>query len=487
MEISASRSLDVLEIDGASNRGIDEIRSLRENVKFAPAQGKFKIYIIDEVHMLTQEAFNALLKTLEEPPKHVKFIFATTQPNKVLATILSRCQKFDFRKIPTKDIVGKLTAISKEEKLKVTEDALYAIARAADGSLRDTESILDQLSSFSGRKIALSDVTQVLGSLSEDTLFEMAEAISAGDPPGVLKTIDSLIKDGKDISSVAIELMEYFRNLLIAKVGKDLKELIDLPEESIKRLSEQSGKFSIEDLIYALNVIASSQEMARRSNMTRVPLEMAVIKLSKKESIRSLGEILDRIDDLEKGVTNVRDEEPPVRKPQPKPQAKKPKEDPPPQKKEEDPPQVNKNTSSNIELGQIEDIWPNVIRNVKAKKISIASCLMEGEVVSCRGNAVVLGFPKGQSFHREVVERAQNKKVIEEALREIMGEDLILEFTTIEERQKPSSIGLSEVYEDDISVPDDSPPDPEALKDPIVGSAVDIFKGKVVNSKRQRS
>ena len=193
-EISRGVSMDVIEIDGASNRGIDEIRNLRENVKFASVRGKFRIYIIDEVHMLTQEAFNALLKTLEEPPLHVKFIFATTRPYKVLPTIISRCQRFDFRKIPTRDIAKKLEEIRKKEKLDVNDEAIFLIARQADGSMRDAEIILDQLLSFTKGKVAADDVTKVLGLLEQDVLFDLADSIINNKKEKVLNIIDGLVK-----------------------------------------------------------------------------------------------------------------------------------------------------------------------------------------------------------------------------------------------------------------------------------------------------
>jgi DNA polymerase-3 subunit gamma/tau len=177
IEISAGRSLDVIEIDGASNRGIDEIRVLRENVKFSPASGRFKVYIIDEVHMLTTEAFNALLKTLEEPPEFVKFIFATTQPHKVISTILSRCQRFDFRRIPAMEISAQLERIACAERIEVDKEVLFTVAKASDGSLRDAESILDQLISFSREKISLKEVVSVLGLVEQDALFAITEKI----------------------------------------------------------------------------------------------------------------------------------------------------------------------------------------------------------------------------------------------------------------------------------------------------------------------
>jgi len=498
-EISESRSLDVLEIDGASNRGIDEIRNLRENIKFAPSHGKFKIYIIDEVHMLTQEAFNALLKTLEEPPPHVKFIFATTRPDKVLATILSRCQRFDFRKIPTKDIVTKLAHISKAENLKIAEDALFAIARAADGGMRDAESILDQLSSFADKKIEASNVTQVLGTLNEETLFEMVDAVAAKNASKALKTIDALVREGKDLSFVGLELIGHFRNLLVAKVGKDLKELIDLPEDFIKRLSGQSGNFTIEDLLYALNIFSAAYDIMRKSNISRVPLEMAIVKLTRKESIRPIGEIMDKISSLEEKI-NQGIQEPYI----PKKPLKENKESVKPKGEATTKKEIEENTTEatvpeeeaikhdespkngKITFQQIENIWFNVIKSVRVKKISIASCLLEGEPVSYEKGVLTLGFPEGYSFHKEVIEEAHNKKLVEEALLEMLGEVMTLKFTTIKERRNSGNIEPEESYPEDEPFREGRESASEKHADPIVDSALNIFKGRIINNKRNR-
>src|SRR4051812_25346280 len=219
-EITEGRSLDVLEIDGASNRGIEEIRELRETVKYAPASSKFKIYIIDEVHMLTKEAFNALLKTLEEPPAHVKFMFATTEPEKVLPTILSRCQRFDLRRIPAGLIVKHLSQISRQEKVEIDEPALYAIARGAEGGMRDAESTLDQLISFCGNKIRENDVLSMFGLAARAQLLALAGAIIRGDANMALRELNDLARNGKDLGRLLSDLLSYFRNLMIFHFSK---------------------------------------------------------------------------------------------------------------------------------------------------------------------------------------------------------------------------------------------------------------------------
>src|SRR5438477_3893045 len=239
-EITEGRSLDVLEIDGASNRGIDEIRELRETAKYAPSSSKFKIYIIDEVHMLTKEAFNALLKTLEEPPAHVKFMFATTEPEKVLPTILSRCQRFDLRRIPVALIVKHLGDIAALEKVQIDEGALHAIARGADGGMRDAESALDQLISFCGNKIVEEDVLSMFGLAAQGQILDLSRAILAGEIETALRELNELSRHGKDLGRLLSDLLGHFRNLLIYQVSKGDTTLLDISETEAASLAEQA-------------------------------------------------------------------------------------------------------------------------------------------------------------------------------------------------------------------------------------------------------
>lgn len=280
LEISQGRSFDVIEIDGASNRGIDEIRALRESVKFAPTAGKFKIYVIDEVHMLTTEAFNALLKTLEEPPEFVKFIFATTQPNKVIPTILSRCQRFDFRRISVMEIIGQLEKIVKEENIDLDKEVLFALAKSCDGSLRDAESMLDHLVSFSKDKVSLKDVISVLGIVEQEVLFEITDRIIEKDAKGALEILNRIIDQGKDIAVLSNNLIEHFRNLMIAKITKADAQLIDLPQEICERLLQQAGGLSLEEIFGAFNVLVNTQAMSKRLESLRIPLEISLVKLA---------------------------------------------------------------------------------------------------------------------------------------------------------------------------------------------------------------
>src|SRR5882724_10319926 len=253
-EITEGRSIDVLEIDGASNNGVEQVRALRETVKYAPASSKFKIYIIDEVHMLTTAAFNALLKTLEEPPAHVKFMFATTEPEKVLATILSRCQRFDLRRIPSALITKHLAHIAKLEKVKIEPAALHAIARGAEGGMRDAESALDQLISFCGDKIEESDVLSMFGLTAQGQILTLSTAVLNGEAEAALRELNGLAKHGKDLGRLVSDLLGHFRNLLIYQVSRGDLKMLEVTEEEAASLAEQGASITTDALTRIMEV-----------------------------------------------------------------------------------------------------------------------------------------------------------------------------------------------------------------------------------------
>src|SRR3989449_939961 len=277
-EIAEGRSLVVLEIDGASNRGIDEIRELRETAKFAPASSKFKIYIIDEVHMLTKEAFNALLKTLEEPPSHVKFMFATTEPEKVLPTILSRCQRFDLRRIPVALIVQHLGHIAKQENVQIDEAALHAIARGADGGMRDAECALDQLISFCGEKIAEEDVLSMFGLTAQSQILALSGAVLKGDSETVLRELNDLSKHGKDLGRLLADLLSHLRNLLIYQVSKGDLRLLEVSEAEGASLKTDSALISTDSLTRVMEVLTDFESRLREAASKKIFIEVALLK-----------------------------------------------------------------------------------------------------------------------------------------------------------------------------------------------------------------
>src|SRR3954465_358208 len=277
-EITEGRSLDVLEIDGARNRGIDEIRELRETAKYAPASSRFKIYIIDEVHMLTKEAFNALLKTLEEPPAHVKFMFATTEPEKVLPTILSRCQRFDLRRIPVALIVQHLGQIAKLEKVEIDEAALYAIARGADGGMRDAESALDQLISFCGNRIVEEDVLSMFGLTAQKQILSLSGAVLGGNAEPALRELSDLTRHGKDLSRLLADLLSHLRNLLIFQISKGDRKLLQVSEAEGAGLKAEDALVSTETLTRIMDVLPEAESRLREAASKKIFIEVALLK-----------------------------------------------------------------------------------------------------------------------------------------------------------------------------------------------------------------
>jgi DNA polymerase-3 subunit gamma/tau len=297
-EIAEGRSLDVLEIDGASNRGIEEIRELRDTVKYAPASSAFKIYIIDEVHMLTKEAFNALLKTLEEPPAHVKFMFATTEPEKVLATILSRCQRFDLRRIPVALIVKHLGHIAGLEKVTIDDAALYAIARGAEGGMRDAESALDQLISFCGDKIVEGDVLSMFGLTAQGQIRSMAEGILKGDASTVLHELEDLTRHGKDLGRLLSDLLSHFRNVLIYQVSKGDLKWLEIPESEGVVIGEHAKAVTTDALTRIMEILTDTEGRLRDAASKKIFLEVALLKAIQARQAVSVDVLLQQLQEL---------------------------------------------------------------------------------------------------------------------------------------------------------------------------------------------
>lgn len=437
VEIAKGSSLDVIEIDGASNRGIDEIRTLRENVKFAPTRGKYKVYIIDEVHQITSEGFNALLKTLEEPPPFVKFIFATTHPHKVIPTILSRCQRLDFRRISVIEIIAQLERIAGAEKINIDKKVLFAIAKASDGSLRDAESILDQLISFSKDEVSLGDVVSMLGVVQQDVLFDITDKIIDKDAAGALELMHRIIDEGKDMGNFLSNLIEHFRNLMIAGITSGNSQLIDLPQEICERLLQQARAFSLEEIFNAFNILVNTQEMAKRLESVRIPLEISLARLTHDK----------------RG--------PHLKKPNPVPIEEKPLTPAPstPAAKKEDSPGLKPGEEAHpASLDNVKKIWRNAIDNLSRVKMSVATYLNEGTPTKLEKNILTVSFPVNYSLHKEALERKENKAIIEQALGELLEARIGINFTLSREITERNS----------------------RENDPFIKSALHTFNGRVI-------
>ena len=294
-EITEGRSLDVLEIDGASNNGVDQVRELRDTAKFAPASGKYKIYIIDEVHMLSTAAFNALLKTLEEPPPHVKFLFATTDPEKVLPTILSRCQRFDLRRIPAALIVKHLAWIAEQEKVSIDPDALLAIARGADGGMRDAESTLDQLISFCGDRIVESDVLSMFGLAARAQLMQLVDALLEGNIATTLRLLEELTSSGKDLGRLLADLLNHFRNLLLFLVSGSEAGLLNVSEAEMGALTRQAKQIDADALTRVMEVLSAAEGRQREVASKRIFMEVTLLKVIQAREATSLDAVLKQL------------------------------------------------------------------------------------------------------------------------------------------------------------------------------------------------
>ena len=301
-EILEDKTMDVVEIDAASNNSVDDIRELRENVKYSPAKAKYKVYIIDEVHMLSQGAFNALLKTLEEPPSYVIFILATTEPHKIPATILSRCQRFDFKRVTVKDISSRMRYICEKEGIEADEKALNLIARNSQGALRDALSILDQCISFEGNKISYNDVIELLGSVNIEQLFDLAESIIKEDTRKSLQILNDFIIWGKDVRNLVNDLIDHFRNLMVCKISNDLDEIISLPEETIDLLKQQAETIDTNNLIRILNILSETQDGMKISSNPRVLMEVTMMKIAQPMFDESKEALIKRIENLEQKI-----------------------------------------------------------------------------------------------------------------------------------------------------------------------------------------
>lgn len=418
IRINQGQSMDVLEIDGASNRGIEEIRELRSKIGFAPAEGKYKIYIIDEVHMLTDPAFNALLKTLEEPPGQVLFIFATTAPYKVPNTILSRCQSFYFRRISIEEMMEKLKRITEEEKINIDSSSLRLIAEGATGSMRDAESILDQVIAYSENRVTPDEVRDILGLIPRETLFQMIETIINHDTEKGLKLVGELVKEGIELNKFVQDLLIYTHNVSLLKVlGKNNPysssyfEAVEL--EKIWELIEKTEEKTILNIIEELKII---EERIRFHHYPWILLELMVVKLTYNESKTAHQEIITNTPVRKKDVAPEKKEKIPQL-------IKKEIE----KEKEGDTVQDSKITAQDIATKvELEKLWPRVLARLKEEMIAIYTFLMEGNNIRLEDDRLIVSFSPDHGFPKENLEKKENRKKLEKVLKEETKNDIRL-------------------------------------------------------------
>jgi len=389
-EITEGRSFDVLEIDGASNRGVEEIRNLREAVRYAPSKGKYRVYIIDEVHMLTKEAFNALLKTLEEPPAHVMFIFATTEIQKVPATILSRCQRFDFRRMSVDEITANLKGIAAAEELHVDDDALLLIAKRGDGSLRDAQSIFDQVVSLCGKTVSAPQILEALHIVDQDFFFRVSDLMKARDTRGAIALVDELLSRGHDIGEFLSGLIEHFRNLLIAKETGST-ELLEAADVYRKRYAEEATSFTVADLLRFQRFLGATEAALRWTSQPRFKLEADLVQLVTMQRAPEVAEILQQIEQLKKNYPDS----PPLPRRSPSPSS--PREDQPPVLPTTAQGRRTENADARrpavISEKEVQSRWDEFIQHVRGRRISLGSVLETSRLLGIEGNTILIGCP----------------------------------------------------------------------------------------------
>ena len=474
-EITAGNSLDVLEIDGASNNGVEQVRELRDNVRYAPSKGHFKIYIIDEVHMLTSAAFNALLKTLEEPPPHVKFIFATTEPQKVLPTILSRCQRFDLHRIPANLIAKHLQFIADKEKITLDPAAAHAIAKGAEGGLRDAESMLDQLVAFCGEKIGEPDVLNVFGFTSEQTVANFTDKILRGETPEALELLHAEAENGKDMMKLMSDLISYLRDLLVGKVKPEALA-DDLNPELQKSLEAQAAMIETDRLLELIDQFAAAEGRMKWAPNKRLHFEVAVIKAIQTLSQVTLNEVIENLAALRDGKSPAiaLAVTPPARKGE-APRAAEQAQSYEPKTFREDRPVSPAAESKTVDY---EAVWQKTVEQIRARRPLIRGWVESAKALGIEGRFLVLGFPPEQKTAMDSVASPRTRDFLEAIIREISGQDLKLKFILKE------GLPVTAVPEPP-AMPDESPAkkkeDSQAMfkDDPLIREALEIFKGEI--------
>jgi DNA polymerase-3 subunit gamma/tau len=500
-EIAEGRSLDVFEIDGASNNGVEQVRELRETCKYAPASSRFKIYIIDEVHMLSTAAFNALLKTLEEPPAHVKFMFATTDPEKVLPTILSRCQRFDLRRIPVALIAKHLTHIAKLEKVKIDPAALHAIARGAEGAMRDAESALDQLISFCGDKIEEADVLSMFGLTAQGQLLELSRAVSAGEVEGALRQLNDLSNSGKDLGRLLSDLLNHFRNLLIFQVsGGDLR-MLEVSEAEAATLKDQSQIVAAEGLTRIMEVLADAEMRLRDAASKKILIEVALLKAIEARSAVSIDTLLKQLQTLRDGGTSEGAASPaPARAPAAKPvraAASSPAPDPAPRAQSTMPAAA----ATPPQGEDLDGLWSALVEAVGRASPFTRTYLLEAHPVSFQKNLFTIGFDPEFEDHLGLVDNARNHTLLQTKLLELGHPNAQIKFIKAEAPAgrpqtapppppaaapvpaksggpaRAAAVTASAPKEKTAPVPFSKD---DFKNDPLIQKALEVFKGQIV-------
>lgn len=472
-KITAGTSMDVFEIDAASNRGIDEIRDLRETVKFAPVDGRYKVYIIDEVHMLTTEAFNALLKTLEEPPGHVVFILATTEAHKIPATIHSRCQRYDFRRIDVKTIHERLAAVAQGAGLAVADDALKLIATHAEGGMRDALSVLDQCTALDADTVTAVKVRQLLGLIGHEWVWKLTDALADRDASRALLVLDELIVMGKEVRQLLLEMALYARSLMLYKAAPSI-ENIAMSGDELTVLEKHSAEFTHGELVKIIQIMHEAANETKWSPEPRISAEVALLSVCRRTDSENLDALIRRIEVLEEQLAGDASAASP-RPTAPAPVKPVMKELPPAESNTaaagepySKPPQ-NISAAPRASTVNIKDVWDNMLKELLADgKRSVHACVAQGQLLSLADQQAVIQFTA--NFPKERTEKADYRAILESVLENICGQPIQVQCRLAGTPAKPAA-----------KMPNRQPENRVAAEDhPVLREAVKMFGGDIV-------
>ncbi len=498
-EVMAGNSLDVIEIDGASNNNVDQVRDLRDNARYAPTRGQYKIYIIDEVHMLSTAAFNALLKTLEEPPAHIKFIFATTDVHKVLPTILSRCQRFDLRRISIQDIAGRLRKGCEEEGIKITEDALIAIARGAEGGLRDAESALDQLISFRGKDITEEDVLAVFGLVSRERLEQVSTAILTNNVAGIMSLIAQMDQAGKDLQRIVMELLDLYRNLLVVSYGDDAASALELPESQLASLQAQVKQTDAGRILRVIDGLVETDGRMRYALSKRTLLETGLIRCARAAETVTLNELMAEIATLKKKGDSLTETAPyqteeemqPTKKPESKPDEPileaKPAESKPVEEVPDVPaepvvevPIERSHNQITVDVQALITDWPH-ITDAAAKADSLSKSYLHDTVpIALENNILVIGYDPEFASEVERFKEHRLQIALSRSIEKKIGQKFQLQFRPLV-GENPQVLPTDHPIEEPMPIALSAELDQVEYEHPVVKEVVEIFNGRITD------
>jgi DNA polymerase-3 subunit gamma/tau len=478
--IAAGTSMDVIEMDAASNRSVDDVRDLRERVAYAPSGGRWKVYILDEAHMLTKEAWNAFLKTLEEPPPRTVFVLATTESHKVMATIADRCQRFDFQRPSLEQISEVLTRVARQESIGIDDAAVAMIARSAQGSFRDALGTLDQLVAFGGNQVGLDEVLEMLGAADADLLFEAVDAVAASDPKAVLLGVEKMARSGRDPSQFARDLLAHLRHLLVTQTTGEVPATFVVTATDTERIRRQASAVGAAELVRTIDELASALTAVREGDDARMAVEIALLKAARPDLDPTTEGLLARIEKLERQLAGSAPP-PPLIAPPPAPPARPSKPTPstphpsrpeprahapepsasaasapsaggadggssPAVREDEDPPSATGSAAATPEpaadvpspvdaqnLDQVKRIWPSVLDKLAEKAPALAATFDGAGPIAFEGDDLTIGFPADQPFNKRKAESPDRRQALVEAFTEVTGGPVAPQYVLLEE------------------------------------------------------